>query len=251
MSAEVMSEVSVTETTSNESSSITVDGVPEPTTLPESPISDSTQNANNNESAEGDSATQLPKSDVFEPVSETIPEVNEYVAKQENITESSEIVHDKNSDEEAQIDVGITDTDAKTSGTVPEAEGNEDVSGSDTKQDNSGVLQRLTRSVLIETLLVWLIMFDYSIIFPCKVAVNRFKQEAVEKTRDCWTSFATKVANFQIMLTRCPEFGLVFIVFCIECLFLMLNVKRTAYCLRKMYQTSELAGRLRENKGAC
>jgi hypothetical protein len=104
-------------------------------------------------------------------------------------------------------------------------------------KENMNVLKKLFRTVVMETLFVWLITFDYAVIFPAKVHISRIKNESVEFVRDWWTRFAERAAKFQLMLAQCPEFSLVFIVFLLECIVLALNIRRTVYWLHKTYKS--------------
>lgn len=104
-------------------------------------------------------------------------------------------------------------------------------------QENMNVLRKLFKTVIMETLFVWLITFDYAVIFPTKVRISRIKNESVEFVRDWWTRFAEQAAKFQLMLAQCPEFSLVFIVMLLECTVLAFNIRRTVCWLHKAYKS--------------
>ena len=96
--------------------------------------------------------------------------------------------------------------------------------------------ERLLWAAFKETLFMWLIIFDYSILFPTKLFCNRVKNGIFDTFTEGWTKFANHVAKFQYLVTNRPEFTLVFSVLTLEIMMLIRNCCRSVRCLKDMYQ---------------
>lgn len=96
--------------------------------------------------------------------------------------------------------------------------------------------ERLLWAVFKETLFMWLIIFDYSILFPTKLFCNRVKNTVYDAVAEGWSRIANHAAKFQYLVTNRPEFTLVFSALMLETVMLIRNCCRTVRCLKDMYQ---------------
>ena len=99
---------------------------------------------------------------------------------------------------------------------------------------------KLLRNIFLETLYVWLIIFDYSVIFPTKVFINRAKDSITGYIITRWTRFAERCAKFDILIHNHPEFLLLIIVLLTETLMLARNLARTVRCAKRMFELSKV-----------
>ena len=225
MSQQEIAEVCVEkESVENIPENIPVDGVPEPDHLPE-PI---------NECAEKESTD----------VSENVPVEGERLDESVNDTVQSTISVDNS--EEDSVESTISENMCAEKDTVEETATEESpvsVTVSDTNETvfrnvDTETSKKFFLSVMLETLMVWLIIFDYSVIFPTKVFINRTKDTITDYTLNKWNEFAERCAKFEILMENHPEFGFLMLVLTLETLVLARNISRTFRCLRDMFNNS-------------
>ena len=102
------------------------------------------------------------------------------------------------------------------------------------------MLNKLVHNVMVETLFIWLIMFDYAVLFPTKVFIVRIKNDVFESVHNKWTTFADNCAKMNALMIQHPEFVLVMSVLFIECFALACNIKRTAMWIGNMVKASRV-----------
>ena len=209
-------------------------------------LSESTANGEDNGARAEEVPVEVPAT---EPVNaEPVDGVPEPVALPDPVeaepAEAESSDHEQQSDnEDADVEDADVDTDNSDADEQSVQEPSNGSANNDTdERATSGkptLVQKLVRSMLVETLFVWLIMFDYAVIFPAKVRMTRIKNETVGYIHSVWNNFADNVARFQLLLTHCPEFVMVFVVLFGEILFLLFNIRRTCKWFGRMVYCSK------------
>ena len=161
---------------------------------------------------------------------DVVPENNESADVVPENNESADVVSENNVSEE-----NVSDEDTSTdSVSITVSDTNDSI----TREVDTSTSKKFFISVMLETLMVWLIIFDYSVIFPTKVFINRTKDTILDYTYSRWNAFAEKCAKFEILMGNHPEFALLMLVLTLETLMLSYNVCRTLRCLRNMFRGS-------------
>ena len=211
-------QVIIAQTVSEEN--IPVDGVPEPKCL-DGAVQEE------NVPTEVVSEENVPADVVSE---ENVPENNASADVVPENNESADVVSENNVSEE-----NVSDEDTSTdSVSITVSDTNDSI----TREVDTSTSKKFFISVMLETLMVWLIIFDYSVIFPTKVFINRTKDTILDYTYSRWNAFAEKCAKFEILMGNHPEFALLMLVLTLETLMLSYNVCRTLRCLRNMFRGS-------------